>query len=160
MSEPKIAIREMSIADYDDLVNLWDACEGIVLRPEDSREGLARFLQRNPGLSLVARLDTGSLRRIVGENVGANVGRDVGRIVGGVLCGHDGRRGTIRHLAVMPGHRRRGIGRRLVEQCLGRLRAEGIVGCNAFIHRENPEAVEFWIRTGWGDREDLRMISR
>jgi ribosomal protein S18 acetylase RimI-like enzyme len=152
VSEEKIAIREMTIADYDDLVGLWTACEGIVLRPEDSRQGLARFLQRNPELSLVARSETGFLGQREGEAEGG--------IVGAVLCGHDGRRGTIRHLAVLPDYRRQGIGRQLVEQCLCRLRAEGILRCNAFIHRENPGAAEFWITIGWDDREDLRMISR
>ena len=68
-----ILIQEMTIEDYQDVRNLWEQTEGIETADTDSREGLSRFLERNPGLSFVAR---------DGEN-----------IVGVVLCGHDGRIG-------------------------------------------------------------------
>ena len=59
----------------------------------DSKDDIARFLERNPGLSFVAR--------------------DNGQLVGVVLCSHDGRRGYIDQLAVRKSHRRQGIGKGL-----------------------------------------------
>ncbi|MEX0586364.1 MAG: hypothetical protein WD176_06955, partial [Pirellulales bacterium] len=74
------AISPMLATDYDEVVALWEATEGVGLNESDSRENIARFLARNPGLSMVARVG--------------------GQIGGAVLCGHDGRRGYLHHLAV------------------------------------------------------------
>jgi putative acetyltransferase len=72
-----------------------------------------------------------------------------GEIVGAVLCGHDGRRGYLHHLAVAATYRRRGIARRLVEHCFSRLANARIRKCNIFVFRENQEAVAFWTYNGW-----------
>ncbi|MFO0928651.1 MAG: GNAT family N-acetyltransferase [Gemmataceae bacterium] len=77
---------------------LWQASEGLTLRDADSPEALARYLARNPRLSVAAFAG--------------------GELVAAALCGHDGRRGYLHHVSVHPAHRRRGIGRRLV--CLPR----------------------------------------
>ncbi|MFQ5903472.1 MAG: GNAT family N-acetyltransferase [Candidatus Binatia bacterium] len=79
-----IVIREMALQDYDEVLALWQTSEGVGLSDADLEEGVARFLDRNPGLSFVA-LD--------GEH-----------LVGAVLCGHDGRRGYIHHLVVSKPH--------------------------------------------------------
>jgi putative acetyltransferase len=134
------AISEMTAQDYDDVLTLWQVAEGVGLSRSDSREGIARFLQHNPGLSFVAR--------------------DEGVLVGAILCGHDGRRGYIHHLAVHPAHRRQGLGRTLAELCLSRLKAMGIDKCHLFVFVDNEGAIAFWKDVRWTCRTDLTVMSR
>ncbi len=136
---PDIQISPMSMADYDEAYALWLVTEGMGLRPSDERQHIARYLQRNPGLSFVAR--------------------DGDRLVGTVLCGHDGRRGYLQHLAVDRAYRRQGIGRALVAQVLEALRAININKCHLFVIKENTPAVAFWRRIGWHVRDDLVTMS-
>jgi len=125
-----LRVRAMNTADYERVLALWERSEGVGLGESDSQEGVAGFLRRNPGLSAVA------------ESSG-------GEIVGAVLCGHDGRRGYLHHLAVDAAHRGRGIGRRLVAHCFSGLANAKIPKCNIFVFRESPAAVAFWTHNGW-----------
>jgi ribosomal protein S18 acetylase RimI-like enzyme len=125
--------------DYDESLALWRRCEGMGLSGADSRESIAAYLERNPGVSLVAR--------------------ERGALVGTILGGHDGRRGYLHHLAVDPAHRRRGIGSRLLEACLGTLRLQGIQKCHLFIYVDNEAARGFWERRGWTYRLDIAVMS-
>lgn len=134
-----ITIRPLTLDDYDQVRSLWERSPGVGLDESDSREGIRFFLERNPDLSLVA---------LAGE-----------RLVGAVLCGHDGRRGYIAHLAVADEARRQGIGRKLVDECLERLARLGIVKCNLRMYRDNGSAEKFWQRTGWIDRDDVRVMT-
>ena len=126
--------------DYDDALALWQRSEGIGLRAADSREGIARYLARNPGTSYVAR--------------------DGGALIGVALCGHDGRSGYLHHLAVAESHRRHRIGTALVRQCLAALRAQGFERCHLFLHDTNDAAYRFWQDGGWLRRGNLIMMSR
>ncbi|MCW5861437.1 MAG: GNAT family N-acetyltransferase [Caldilineales bacterium] len=135
-----ISFRLMSIQDYDTILSLWQAAEGVGLSAADERTAIARYLERNPGLSFTAW--EGEL------------------LVGAVLCGHDGRRGFIHHLAVAESHRRQGVGGMLVEQCLAGLRQEGIDKCHLFVYRRNTSAQAFWEEIGWTRRDDLHIMSR
>lgn len=135
-----LIIAEMTLGDYDEVLALWRTSEGIGLSEADSREGMAGFLSHNPGLSLVAR--------------------DGKALAGAVLCGHDGRRGYLHHLAVMAGSRGRGIGRALVGECLARLKQHDIHRCHLFVFRDNRDALDFWEKIGWSIRTDLTMMSR
>jgi putative acetyltransferase len=135
-----LEIRAMVAADYDEALSLWRQSEGIGLSGADSPEAIAAFLARNPGLSLVVRLG--------------------GRLVGAVLCGHDGRRGYLHHLAVALAHRGRGLGTKLVEACLAGLAAAGIEKCHIFLRADNRNGEAFWRNIGWTDRTDLKMMSR
>ncbi|MFQ5812529.1 MAG: GNAT family N-acetyltransferase [Anaerolineae bacterium] len=135
-----IVIREMAIRDYDQVLALWQTSEGVGLSDADSEEGAARFLDRNPGLSFVARDDE--------------------HLVGAVLCGHDGRRGYIHHLAVSNSRRRQGLGRALVERCLSALRRAGIGKCHIFVFADNQDTIAFWKSIGWTQRVELVMMSR
>ena len=134
------SIKEMTIGDYDEVYGLWRATEGIGLSEADSREGIARFLERNPGLSYVARDEHGEL-------------------VGAALCGHDGRRGYIHHLAVAESARRQGLGRNLVGRCMFCLMQIGIQKCHLFVFGENDTAQKFWDSLGWMQRVELVMMS-
>lgn len=134
-------IEEMTTADYDRVVALWEKTEGVSLSEADRRNPLEFFLQRNPRLNLVAKGSDGS-------------------ILGVLLCGQDGRRGYIYHLAVIPRCRRRGIARALVEACLSRLHGLGIEECNVLVFSHLRGALRFWHSRGWKERKDLQVLSR
>jgi len=128
MSE-KIHTREFCISDYDAALQLWHRVEGLEIAEGDEREDVAQFLTRNPGLSRVAV--------------------DGPAVVGVVLCGHDGRRGHIYHLAVDPAYRRYGLGKRLVQESLDGLRRAGVVRAIILVADDNLGGAEFWKRGGW-----------
>ena len=123
-------ISHLTMSDYDQAVAFWRSQTGIALNESDEREPMTRFLQRNPGMSLIARTPSGT-------------------IIAAVLCGHDGRRGYLHHLAVDPAHRRQGLGRALVERCLAKLAAAGIPKCNIFLFTDNIEGRKFWEKLGY-----------
>lgn len=133
-----IIVRHFRIEDYDAVVALWWRTEGVGLNESDTRPAVAAYLRRNPRFSFVAEKD--------------------GRIIGAVLCGHEGRRGYLHHLAVAKRYRQRGIGRRLVDACLAKLRKAGIQRCNIFIFANNAEGMKFWAHTGWKLRTELRVM--
>jgi N-acetylglutamate synthase len=130
MSE-KIETREFCIDDYDAALQLWQRVEGLEVAEGDDKEGVAQFVARNPGLSRVAI--------------------DGSTVVGVAMCGHDGRRGHIYHLAVDPVYRRYGLGKRLVQECLDGLRQVGVVRAIILVADYNLEGAEFWKRAGWED---------
>jgi ribosomal protein S18 acetylase RimI-like enzyme len=127
------------IEDYDEVYALWQSCEGVGLSSADSRQSIAAYLLRNPGMSFIMR--------------------SVEAVIGAILCGHDGRRGYIHHLAVHENYRRQGLGRRIVKHSLATLQKEGIQKCHMFIFHENQSGVRFWQRCGWTFREDIRVMS-
>jgi len=131
--------RNLQISDYDGVVALWRGCGGLSLRDADSREGMEKYLRRNPGLSFIAEDETG--------------------IRGTLMAGHDGRRGYIQHLAISPGIRRQGVGARLVELCLGALGAEGIEKSHVHVIGTNTDGIGFWSRLGWVHRNEIEMYS-
>jgi len=135
-----IVIREMTIQDYYEVLALWQTSEGVGLSDADLEESIARYLHSNPGLSFVAR--------------------DGEPLVGAVLCGHDGRRGYIHHLAVSRSHRRRGLGRALVERCLSALRRDAIDKCHIFVFADHQDTIAFWKGIGWTQRVELVMMSQ
>ncbi|NLQ32484.1 GNAT family N-acetyltransferase [Streptococcus mutans] len=129
-------IRPMTIADYDAVYQLWLSCKGMGLNNlDDSREGIAVFLKRNPTTCLVA----------VEKNT----------ILGVLLAGHDGRRGYIYHTAVHPDFRHRGIGQQLVDQGLAALQKEGIHKVALVVFDRNQAGNDFWEKCGFTVREDL-----
>ncbi len=138
-AKQKFEIREFTMEDYPEAIALWQSSEGISVGASDSRENIARFLERNPGLSFVARVD--------------------GRLIGAVLGGHDGRRGFLHHLAVSADARRTGVGSALVARCIEQLRARGMGRCHLFVHKNNVAGADFWKRLGWRERDDLKIMS-
>jgi ribosomal protein S18 acetylase RimI-like enzyme len=128
-SKPGFAIRRMTIGDHGDAHRIWKNTEGIVVVAEDSRGGIALYLARNRGLCFVATVG--------------------GEVVGTVLCGHDGRRGILRHLAVKPAFRGCGIGSALAARCLAALASHGIRKCNLYVMRDNRSGMRFWERKGY-----------
>ncbi|WP_256349561.1 MULTISPECIES: GNAT family N-acetyltransferase [unclassified Pseudomonas] len=134
-----VTIRVMSTADYDAVLELMQKTPGISLRDADSREATERYLERNPGLSFVAEVDGG--------------------LVGCVMCGHDGRRGYLQHLLVLPAYRRQGIANALVERCLTSLAQLGIRKCHLDVFKTNDSAARYWQGQGWQLRTDIDRYS-
>jgi ribosomal protein S18 acetylase RimI-like enzyme len=130
MEAEGIIIDAMRAEDVDEAYALWTSIPELgASRFFDTRDRVMAYLDRNPGFSSVAR--------------------DGDRIVGAVMCGHDGRRGSFYHMGVLPEFRKRGIGRRMVEQSLLRLQDVGLSTAFVFTHADNPIAQAFWRGTGW-----------
>ena len=132
----EIAIRPMTIEDYEGVHKLWMSISGFAIRSiDDSREGVERFLTRNPGTSVVAVSD--------------------GKIVGSILCGHDGRRGCLYHVCVNEDYRMNGIGKNMVVHCMEALQREKISKVSLIAFTKNDIGNAFWKEIGWTRREDL-----
>lgn len=134
-----LAIRPMVIEDYDAVIELMRQTPGVSLRDADSRESTRRYLDRNPGLSFVAEIGDQS--------------------VGCLMSGHDGRRGYLQHLVVLPEHRRKGIANALVENCLDKLDFLGIAKSHIDVIRTNVPAHAYWQSQGWKLRTDIDRYS-
>lgn len=132
-------IEPMTMADYDSVQAFLSSIAGVQLRSADSRDATERYLQRNPGLSLIAR--SGNL------------------IVGCIMSGHDGRRGYLHHLAVAPNFRRKGLATLLVQRCLAALQQEGIEKTHIDVLCQNTAAHRYWTELGWRKRTDIIRYS-
>lgn len=129
-------IRTMSISDYADVYNLWLSCKGMGLNSlDDSRDGIEKFLKRNPDTCFVAEVDN--------------------RIVGSILAGNDGRRGYIYHTAVSPQYQMHGIGSSLVDTAIDALKKLSINKIALVVFDKNDNGNAFWEKQGFTERNDL-----
>ena len=134
-------IRQMNIDDYDTVYALWLSCKGMGLNDiDDSRVGIAAFLDRNPTTCFVAEQG--------------------GNIVGVIMTGHDGRRGYVYHTAVCPDARHQGIASAMVQTALDALRTCGIHKVALVVFERNADGNAFWERQGFTGREDLVYRNR
>ena len=130
MNNEEVKIRPMTMDDFEQVHNLWMEISGFGIRSiDDSKEGVERFIRRNPTTSMVAEMD--------------------GRIVGAILCGHDGRRAGLYHVWVREAYRKHGIGQKLVERCLEALKKEKISKVNLIAFKKNEVGNRFWQKLGW-----------
>ena len=131
-----IIIREMKMEDYDQVYALWTEIKGFGIRTvDDSREGVERFLRRNPTTSVVAVQN--------------------GRVIGNILCGHDGRPGCFYHVCVEASYRKHGIGYRMVRAAMEALHKEGVSKITLIAFKRNQVGNAFWKGIGWTEREDI-----
>ena len=129
-------IRLMTIEDYEKVYHLWLSCEGMGLNNlDDSKDGIARYLDRNPDTCFVAE--------------------ESDEIIGVIIAGHDGRRGFIYHTAVNPNYRNQGIATKLVEAAMDALKANGINKVALVVFDRNKDGNAFWEKVGFTVREDL-----
>lgn len=129
-------IKKMTIEDYDDVYRLWTSERKVGLRSlDDSREGIEKFLMRNPKTNFIA----------VEQN----------KIIGTIMCGNDGRRGYIYHAMVSPEYRRNGMGRKLVKEVTAALKSLGINKLALVVFADNEVGNGFWERIGFTKRDDL-----
>lgn len=137
------SIRKVTIDDYDALFELWNSTEQSrrALNPvDDSREGISKYLKRNPDTCFAA----------VGD----------GRIIGVILTGHDGRRAIIHHMCVHPDYRRLGIASLLVSRAEEALKKEGIQKIFGLVFRENEAGNAFWEKQGYTLRTNLNYRNK
>ena len=132
----KTIIRVMNTEDYDRVYALWMSCKNMGFNNlDDSRQGIEKYLKRNPSTCFVAEQDNA--------------------IVGVVLAGHDGRRGFIHHMAVAEDCRRQGIATDLLDQALAALKEEGINKTALLVFNRNEAGNAFWERQGFTVRDDV-----
>lgn len=136
----QVNIEIFRIKDYQKAIALWRNAEGIGLSNADSKDNMKAYLKRNSRMSFVARYHN--------------------KIIGAVLCGHDGRRGYLHHLAVHNDFRNQGVGSALVEKCISALQSIGIQKCHLFILNTNLTGSRFWEKIGWTRRKDIGVISK
>ena len=133
-------MRAATPADHAALFALWRSVPGIQLRAEDEYEPFCRYLERNPGLSLLVEAE--------------------GRPIASLLAGHDGRRGYLHHLVVAPAWRGRGLASALLAEVLARLAEQGVRKSHVFVLGAAPEALAFWRARGeWLARDDIQVFS-
>ena len=130
-------IEKLRIDDYDEIHQIWSNTNGITLRAiDDSKEGIERFLKRNPNINFICRIN--------------------GNIVGVILCGHDGRKGFIYHVVVKENYRERGIGKKLVEHVIKSLIEEKITKISVLVNSDNISGNDFWESLGFEYFNDLK----
>ncbi len=129
-------IRKMTINDYDDVYDLWINTSGMGLNDiDDSRDGINRYLLRNPNTCFVA------------ENENS--------IIGAIIAGHDGRRGIIYHTAVKQEEQRKGVGEKLLDATMDALKEEGITKVLLVVFEKNKKGNAFWEKQGFTSRTDI-----
>lgn len=134
-------IRNMTVNDYEKVLQLWTNTKGMGLRSlDDSREGISKFLKRNPTTNFVALEED--------------------NIVGAILCGNDGRRGYIYHTVVLDEYRRRGIATRLIDVAVLALQREGITRVCLNVMENNEQGKTFWQNRGWEKKDFLGFYSK
>lgn len=132
----EISIRMMTSADYEKVKELWMTIRGFGIRSiDDSREGVERFIRRNPTTSIVAEKDH--------------------EIIGTILCGHDGRSACFYHVCVREDYRRRGIGKTMAVAAMRQLQKEKINKVSLVAYKKNEIGNQFWNKAGWVLRDDL-----
>ena len=146
INDMKIMIRNVTIGDYDRILELWNSTEQSrrALNPvDDSREGIERYLRRNPSTCFLACPE-----------------EDPRQVIGVILTGHDGRRAIIHHLCVHPEYRRHGIAGMLLAKAEEALRAEGISKVFGLVFKDNETANAFWENQGYTLRTNLNYRNK
>ena len=134
------ALRPLTVDDVEACLTLWRDTPGMGLSSADEPDELARFVDRNAGLCWCADGPDG--------------------LVATVLCGSDGRRGYLYHVAVTTPLRRTGLGSAIVRTALESLAASGVRKCHAMVFADNESGRSFWEHVGWVPRSDLVVFSR
>ena len=133
--------RELRPDDYDQVYALWMSCRNMGFNNlDDSREGVERFLARNPHTSFAA---------LEGDT-----------LCGVILSGHDGRRGYVYHMSVREEYRRQGIGKKLVEMSMDALKKEGINKAALLVFCRNETGNAFWEKMGFTARQNVKYRNR
>ena len=136
-------VKQVTIDDYDAIFELWNSTEQSrrALNPvDDSREGIERYLKRNPETCFAAVIN--------------------GRIIGVILTGHDGRRGIIHHMCVHPDFRRMGVAAHLVSLAEKALKKDGIQKIFGLVFSDNEPANRFWEKQGYSLRTNLNYRNK
>lgn len=137
-----VTYRTFTREDCREVLAFWANVPGVHLQKngEDTVEGITAYLERNPGFSFVAVYE--------------------GKVIGAILCGHDGRRGIIHHLAVDSRYRRLGIGKKLLRLSLEQLRASNIKKSFLFVLEENDIGEAFYKSLYWKEEDGVKVYAK
>ncbi|MHB1355827.1 MAG: GNAT family acetyltransferase [Anaerolineae bacterium] len=134
-------VRPFAMTDHQAVYALWrNAGSGITLRPSDEPDEVAKKLERDPDLFLVAE--------------------DDGQVVGVIMGAWDGRRGWIHHLTVHPDWRSQGIGSTLLNEVETRLREKGCLKVNLMVRKENSAAQGLYRRLGYENMSTILLMGK
>lgn len=133
-------IRDMLIADYEEVYDMWQITTARAMTEKDQKEDIKRYLERNKGLSKVAVKDQ--------------------KIVGAVLIGHDSRIGFVHHLAVLPEYRRHSVASKMMGKAIEDLNREKVEKIYLFSYTDNTQGQDFWESMGFKKREDMFIYTK
>lgn len=133
-----IEIKSLEIDFYDEIISLWKKDINIRLSEADSKPNILRFIQRNPETCFV----------IIGNK----------KVVGTILCGHDGRRGYFHHLYLDEAYRSKGLGKKLVDMSIAKLKEMGIGKVHFFVAPDNINGQMFWEKMGFYKRTEKELF--
>jgi ribosomal protein S18 acetylase RimI-like enzyme len=138
MKKDEIMVRKMTMDDYAKVHELWMNIHKFGIRSiDDSKDGVQRFLMRNPDTSVVAVSN--------------------GELIGSILCGHDGRTASFYHVCVKEEFRNQGVGKTMVMHCMKALEKEKVSKISLVAFKDNEVGNSFWKEEGWQKREDLNL---
>jgi len=135
-------IRCLGLYDYERWMSVWQQAGLHSMRPQgrDGREAFARQLSNGTHTMLGLECD--------------------GILVGVVLATHDGRKGWINRLAVLPAYRRKGYATQLVAAAEQVLRAKGLHLIAALIEPENTASLAFFQSIGYSEKPGIHYVSK
>jgi ribosomal protein S18 acetylase RimI-like enzyme len=133
-------IRPATREDVPAVLTLWGVARTAAAVTEDTPEAVVALVEHDPGSLLVAEVD--------------------GAVVGALVAAWDGWRGNVYRLAVLPEHRRRGIGRALAQEGHRRLRERGARRVTALLGAEDERAAAFWLDAGYENDVNVRRFVR
>ena len=126
-----IVIQAMKESDLDQVLKLWNEIfDSSYIERNVSKEELIKYIKRNPGVSSVAST-------LEGE------------IIGALLCGYDGIRGFIYHIAVCKEYSVREIANRMTNRSISKLNEAGIKTGFIFTQSNAYDMDESFNSIGW-----------
>jgi len=136
-----VEIRDLRPEDCEGLIGLCEEA-GLLCRPRgrDRRDRIAREIEGDCSTFLAAE--------------------EKGRMIGAVLGMHDGRKGWINRLAVLPECRGRGIASALVAEVERKLLEKGIEIVTCLIEDWNEGSMAFFERLGYVPHRDIAYYSK
>jgi ribosomal protein S18 acetylase RimI-like enzyme len=125
----RLTIRVATANDEPRVIALWRASNLVTSYNDPTRD--FRFAHSKDGSEVLVGLDAEQT------------------IVGSVMVGHDGHRGWIYYVASDPKHRKKGIGRLMVEAAEQWLKNKGVVKLMLLVRETNTEVVDFYKHLGF-----------
>ena len=137
----KMIIRRLVIEDYDELIALWEET-GLSYRPNgrDCLEKIAHEIAGTTAIFLVAESKE--------------------RIIGAILGTHDGRKGWINRLAVVPSHQQQGVATALVAAVEKQLSELGIEIVACLIEEWSKTSALLFSKLGHHSHSDIHYYSK
>jgi ribosomal protein S18 acetylase RimI-like enzyme len=138
----QIKVRVLTLDDYDRWMEVWQRAGLHSVRPQgrDSRQAFAKQL-------------AAGTHTLIGLEIES-------KLVGVVLATHDGRKGWINRLAVLPEHRHRGHAARLAADAERVLKDQGIAVIAALIEPGNDASLALFQKLGYVEATGMHYVSK